>query len=124
MKDWNDRLDEYIDGLLPPDEAREIEEALAKDPLLREELERVRRFAGFLEEQTPDAHVVVSVLGRLRARRRRRLLLIAVPIAAALALLLLWPPKPPPNPSQAVLAEVEAQWLAFGSRLGDIAAER
>jgi anti-sigma factor RsiW len=123
-KDWNDRLDEYIDGLLPPDEAREVEEALARDPVLREELDRVRRFAGFLEEQTPDAHAVASILGRIRAKRRRRLLVVAVPLAAALALWLLWPPSPPPNPSQQVMAEIEAQWLAFGDRLGEIAVER
>ena len=67
MKDWNDRLDEYIDGLLTPDEAREVEEALARDPALRAELDAVRRFAGLMEEQTPDAHAIFSIVSRMRA---------------------------------------------------------
>jgi anti-sigma factor RsiW len=125
--DWNDRLDEYLDGMLAPEEARQMEEALARDPVLRAELESVRRFAGLLEEQTPDGHAVFSVLSRMRARkRRRRLLLAAVPLAgaaaAALAIVLLRPPTPPEFPYG--MREIAQEWLAFGERLGDIAAER
>jgi anti-sigma factor RsiW len=124
--DWNDRLDEYLDGLLPPGEARQVEEQLARDPVLRAELESVRRFAGLLEEQTPDGHAVFSVFSRMRARRRRRWLLGAVPLAAAAAAaLVLWldrPPAPPDFPHG--MREIAHEWLAFGERLGDIAAER
>ncbi len=119
--DWKDRLDEYIDGLLPPDEARKVEEELAKDPVLKAELDSVRRFAGLMEVQTPDAHAVRGVLGRLRARRRRWLY-VAAPLAAALALLFLRPPTPPH--AKDAMREIEAQWLAFGERLGEIALER
>ncbi len=119
--DWKDRLDEYIDGLLPPDEARKVEEELARDPLLKAELKSVRRFAGLMEEQTPDAHAVRGVLGRLRSRRRRWLY-VAAPLAAALALFLLWPPRPPHAAD--AMCDIEAQWFAFGERLGEIALER
>jgi len=124
-RDWTDRLDEYLDGLLPPEEARQLEEALARDPALRAELESVRRFAGLLEEQSPDGHVVFSVLSRMRARKRRRWLLVVAPLAAAAAALALWlgrPPDPPKLPYG--MEEIAQEWLAFGRRLGDIAAER
>lgn len=126
MNDYEDRLEEYLDGMLPPDEAREIEEALARDPELRAELERVRRFAGLLEEQTPDAHAVFSVLARMRSRGRRWLFLAAplAAAAAALALWIAWPPSPPLFPHEEVMREIEAQWHSFGDRLGEIAAER
>jgi anti-sigma factor RsiW len=123
--DWTDRLDEYLDGLMPPEEARQLEDALARDPVLRAELESVRRFAGLLEEQSPDGHAVFSVLSRMRARKRRRLLALVVPVAAAAAALALWlsrPPAPPELPHG--MREIAGQWLAFGERLGDIAAER
>jgi len=126
MNDMNDRLDEYLDGLLPPEEARKVEAALAADPLLREELERVRRVAGLMEAQTPDAHAVVSVMNRLRARRRKWFILLAplAAAAAAIALWVAWPPSPPDTHQDRVMAEIEGQWLAFGGRLGEIAAER
>jgi len=127
MNDYSERLDEYLDGLLSPGEEREMEEALARDPELREELERVRRFAGLLEEQTPDGHAVFSVLSRMRARRRRWLVLAAIPVAAAAAVVALWisgPPAPPASPTWQVMRDLEAQWLLFGDRLGEIAAER
>ncbi len=123
--DWEDRLDEYIDGLLPPDEAREVEEELARDPLLRAELDSVRRFAGLMEEQTPDADAVERVMSRLRARRRRWFL--GAPLAAAaaaLAVWLAWPPSPPQSHPQQALRDIEEQWLSFGQRLGEIALER
>lgn len=123
--DWSERLDEYLDGLLPPEEARRVEEALARDPLLRAELESVRRFAGLLEEQTPDGHAVFSVLSRMGARKRRRLILVLAPLAAAAAALALWlvrPPDPPDFPRG--MRQIAREWLAFGERLGDIAAER
>lgn len=124
---WNDRLDEYLDGLLAPDEAREVEEALARDPALRAELESVRRFAGLMEEQTPDAHAVFAVVSRMRARRRRWLFLLAAPLAAAAAAVafwILWPPKPPPTYEAQAMREIEQQWFSFGTRLGEIAVER
>jgi len=127
MNDKIDRLDEYLDGLLPPDEARAMEAALAGDAELRAELDRVRRFAGLLEEQTPEAHAVFSVLSRMRARRRRWLLLLGAPLAAAAAALAFWiarPPGPPDFPSEQVVREIAEQWLSFGNRLGEIAAER
>jgi len=123
--DRDDRLDEYLDGLLPPEEARQVEEALARDPLLRAELDSVRRFAGILEEQTPDGHAVFSVLSRMRARTRRRRILVLAPLAAAAAALGLWflrPPDPPDLPHG--LFQIAQEWLAFGERLGEIAAER
>lgn len=123
--DWNDRLDEYLDGLLPPEEARRLEEALARDPVLRAELDSARRFAGLLEEQTPDGHAVFSVLSRMHARSRRRRILVLAPIAAAAAALALWllrPPDPPDVPHG--LYQIAQEWLAFGERLGEIAAER
>lgn len=127
MNDHSERLDEYLDGLLPPEEAREVEAALARDPALREELERVRRFAGLLEEQTPDGHAVYSVLSRMRGRRRRWLVLAAIPVAAAAAAIAFWvsgPPAPPVSSTWEVMRELEVRWLAFGGRLGEIASER
>ncbi len=123
--DGYDRLDDYIDGLLPPDEAREVEEALARDPELRAELERVRRFAELMEEQTPDAHAVLRVMSRLRARRRRWLLLAPLAAAAAaLALFLGRPPNPPDTHEQQAMRDITEQWFSFGQRLGEIALER
>jgi len=125
-----DRLEEYLDGLLAPEEAREVEDALARDPALREELERVRRFAGLLEELTPDAHAVRRAVERVRARGERRALLfrISLPlVAAAAAALAVWiatPGRAADDHGTRVLREVEAQWLAFGERLGAIATER
>ncbi|MFI5402952.1 MAG: anti-sigma factor family protein, partial [Planctomycetota bacterium] len=124
--DWNDRLDEYLEGVLPAEEARQVEEALARDPMLRAEFDRVRRFAELMEEQTPDAHAVKRVMSRLRARQRRWLFL-AAPLAAAAAALLIWlawPPSPPPTHVNQVLNDLEARWLSFGERLGEIALER
>lgn len=122
--DWNDRLDEYIDGMLPPDEARQVEEELARDPVLRAELESVRRFAGLMEEQTPDARAVLRVVSRMRARRRLLLLAPIAAAAAALALFLAWPPDPLDTHRQQAIREIEEQWLSFGQRLGEIALER
>jgi hypothetical protein len=124
--DWNDRLDEYIEGVLPAEEVLQVEEALARDPVLRAEFDRVRRFAELMEEQTPDAHAVKRVMSRLRARQRRWLFL-AAPLAAAAAALLIWlawPPGPPPTHVNQVLTDLEARWLSFGERLGEIALER
>jgi anti-sigma factor RsiW len=127
MNDFEDRLEEYLDGLLSPDEAREVEDALARDPLLRAELEKVRRFAGLLEEQAPDAHAVFSVLARMRGRSRRRWILVlaaGAAVAAALAFAFLRPPEPPSSIPTQVAREIAQGWLAFGHRLGEIAAER
>lgn len=122
----DDRLDEYLDGLLTPEEAREVEEALSRDPALRAELESVRRFAGLMEEQTPDAHAVFAVVSRMRARRRRWLFLVAplAAAAAAVALWIAWPPKPPQTYEQQAMRSLAQQWFSFGERLGEIAAER
>ena len=125
-----DRLEEYVDGLLTPEETREVEAALARDPALRAELEEVRRFAGLLEELTPDVHVVRRAVERARARGERRALLfrISLPLltaaAAALAIWIATPGGPADDHGTRVLREVERQWLAFGERLAAIAAER
>ncbi|MHC4550326.1 MAG: anti-sigma factor family protein [Planctomycetota bacterium] len=130
MKKSNDRLEEYVDGLLSAEECREVETALARDPELREELHRVRRFLEVLEGLSPaesDEAAVRRVIGEVRARQRRRgwiLRLAVASAAAAAAWLLVTVLTPPEGHRQHVQAQIEAQWLAFGRRLGAIAAER
>jgi hypothetical protein len=125
-----DRLEEYVDGLLDAEECKEIENALAQDPALRDELHRVRRFAELMEQLSPtkaDAEAVQRIVGRLHVRRRRRAWIVRLGVAAtaaAAAWLLVTLLAPHDEHRDRVREQVEAEWLAFGRRLGAIAKER
>jgi hypothetical protein len=106
--DPRERLEEYVDGLLTPEETRQVEEALANDAGLRAELDSVRRFAGMME-------------GLSTTRPRLRILPWAT-LAAAAAALFLWINRPAPE--DPVMNEIRRDWDTFGQRLAKMAVER
>lgn len=68
------RLSAYIDGALPSAEARDVEAALARDPALREELERMRAAVELLRAEgivEPPRDFAARVSARLDAEPMR-----------------------------------------------------
>ncbi|MEE8103966.1 MAG: hypothetical protein V3T86_00360 [Planctomycetota bacterium] len=141
MNDINERLEEYIDGLLNEEQCAEVEAALARDESLREEMARVRKFTSLLHKvgdpmQPPEQAVKRIVAAAEWAERRRRLmwqvtaLAAAVLVAVTLGLMLQSETPPSPNefavapPAKNVIGRVKSDWIAFGHRLGEIAAAR
>ncbi|MHC4137029.1 MAG: hypothetical protein ACYS0K_18910 [Planctomycetota bacterium] len=125
-----DRLEEYVDGLLDAEECRKVEAALAQDPDLRDELHRVRRFAELMEQLSPteaDAEAVRRIVSEVHGQQRRRAWIVRFGVAATAAAatwLLLVLLAPHDEHGDRVRDRIESQWLAFGRRLGAIAAER
>ena len=74
-----DQLSDYLLGELPADEARRFEAALAEDPALRAEVERLRPVVGRLEALEPAAWEADEALPALRRR---------------------WPADPAPEPAR------------------------
>lgn len=130
MSDPRELLEEYLDGLLPEEECLKVEAALARDPALREEMDRVRRFdrlmRGLADPAAESAAVARIVAAAERMERRRTLWLRIVPLAAAASLLVavalaIAALRPPPPVS---VAQLTADWVVYGKRLGLLALER
>jgi len=127
MSDLKEHLDEYLDGLLGEEENREMEGALAADPVLREELERGRRFKGLLGDLREEELAVRRVLAQVRRgeRRQGRLLRWVAASAAAAAALLVWHfAGSRPAHDEGVKEDLLAEARTFGRRLGEIAVVR
>jgi anti-sigma factor RsiW len=119
-----ERIEEYLDGLLSDDERAAFEAELARDPVLREELDRVRRFGSLLDGLPRERAEVERILATMaRRRRRRRAMWTAAALAAAvLGFLALRADRGAgPDPMHRI---IEDQARAFGRRLGAMAAER
>jgi len=126
-----DLLEEYADGLLADDERGAVEAALARDGALRDELERVRRFDALLASVRRDAddeRAVRRVLAAVARAQARARLLRLVPAAAVIAAIGFFVGRtasdPPPSPDLAVAESTLADWVVFGKRLGESAAQR
>ena len=122
-----ERLEEYVDGLLSPEEARVVEEAVARDPELAAELERVRKFAAVLAETAPANPDVLRALDAARKGRQRRRVLIRVAVAAALLVglgFLLRDGGRQPAPADPAVTAALRDADAFGRRLGEMALVR
>lgn len=74
-KEIRDLLPYYVRGLLSEPEKRRVEEALKKDPALREELEEWRALSGAYDllaaEEKPPEDLLLRLKARLRPPRRR-----------------------------------------------------
>ena len=118
-----ERIEEYLDGLLSDDERSAFEAELARDPVLREELDRVRRFGSLLDGLPRERAEVERILGAMARRRRRGRAMWAAALAAAvLCFVALRADRvADPDPMHRI---IEEQALAFGRRLGAMAAER
>ena len=136
MSDLRDRLEEYADGLLNERDRRELEAILHREPGLREELARVRRFDAVLEtvhdsrSEERGVQCVLRAVERKAHPRGRLLRVFAGGAAAAAAAILLGFLL---NRSGSTSSDgMESRWkdevlrnaIAFGERLGTIAAER
>jgi len=123
--DPRERLEEYVDGLLAPDERAAVERALEDSAELRAELERVRRFGGMMEglsylEGAGEPSVSPAASARPMRSYAGRIIPLILSAAAAAALVI-WLQGPAPDP---VLDEISADWNTFGERLAKIALER
>ena len=124
MIDPRQCLEEYADGLLGEDERLQVEEALARDTELRDELERVRGFL-LLLSGLRDEEAVGQAIERAHAGLRRRTRIVRFAMAAsfaAAALVGFWVGSrrtAATHEDQTILA-----WVEFGQRLGRIAKER
>jgi hypothetical protein len=103
---WNDRLSEYLDGELAPEEARELEVHLEACAGCRETLADLRRVTGAaraLRDREPPAHLWAGIAQRIAeeppevrvvslfdAKRARRRVSLSIPqlLAAGLVLAL------------------------------------
>jgi negative regulator of sigma E activity len=112
------RLSAYLDGALPPAEAREVASAIERDPELASEYEALRRTVALLQQEGPakaPAGFHARVMGKLAEERpptgtvvklRRwfaRLPVEAVALAAAAAVVVVaiqWQPSPEPEPGE------------------------
>lgn len=119
-----ERIEEYLDGLLPDDERAAFEAELARDPVLREEMDRVRRFGSLLDGLPRERAEVERILGALARRHRRRRLLWAVAGLAAAVLVFVALRAGTGNKPDPLHAIIEQQARAFGRRLGAMAVER
>jgi hypothetical protein len=127
----NERLEEYADGLLAPDEARAVEEAVARDPALAAELERVRRFVSLLDGLAPADPSVARALAGAR-EHRRTIVRLRFAAAAAAGIVLVAAAflfgraggGAGDGSGDPGLDAAVREARAFGRRLGDIAAIR
>ena len=131
MTDPRRQLEEYHDGMLSDQDRSRVEEALARDPDLRAELERARGFEALLDnlrDVRAEERAVQRILIAVQ-QRRGRMVRIGVVAAAAAALLaavlfLGGGEEQADDEHRADFDALRAQWVAFGHRLGEIAAER
>ncbi|MFQ5844722.1 MAG: zf-HC2 domain-containing protein [Planctomycetota bacterium] len=132
MSDHEDRLEEYIDGVLSEEECLRVEAALARDPELRGELARVRRFGRLLEglrdagAEERGLRRVMAAVERAGRWERRRALVVRLPLAAVLLVAagitgFLVAPRSDRSADGLTLVE---GWQDYGRRLGAIAAAR
>ena len=133
MNDPANRLEEYLDGLLPDQERSRVEEALARDPEMRAELERARDFEamlGSLRDVAAEERAVQRILTAVEQPGGRKLRIAVVVAAAAVVLVAVLlstrgtDETPDGTPDQADYDALRADWVEFGQRLGEIAAER
>jgi hypothetical protein len=125
MSDPREHIEEYLDGLLPDEEHAAFLAAVERSAELRAEVESARRFERLLDRLGGDEAEVRRVLSTVARPRRGRLLRWAGVVTAAAAVLalavVLWPRD---THSETTHTALEAEWTAFGERLGAIAAER
>ncbi|MHC4957478.1 MAG: hypothetical protein ACYTGN_03820 [Planctomycetota bacterium] len=126
-RDHRDQIEEYLDGLLPDEERAEFEAALERSDELRVEVESARRFERLLDRLGSDERDVRRVLAEVVPPRRARIVklaaVFAVAAAAALVAAIVFP-RGERTHGETTYTALEAEWTAFGQRLGSIAAER
>jgi anti-sigma factor RsiW len=118
MRNWTDKLSDYLDGDLTPEEFAAMESALAADPELRaamEEIRAVKQAAASLPHREPGTDLWPGIRARIEAagpvatfdleaeRRTRRRISLSVPQFAAAAVAL-------------VCVGSASAWLALGPR--------
>lgn len=120
------RLSAYLDGELETGEAREVEDALARSPELREELDGLRAAAALLRAGGPvpapkgfarrlDARLSQEPLRVGWRRHLHRVRAEAVLLAAAAAAVIVWAgQKPAETPPEAAPADVAPTALTKG----------
>ena len=125
MSDPRERLDEFADGLLSPEETERINAALENDPGLHRELERVIRFKKVLEglEHGTGAREVERILEGVRRTHRRRRIVVALAAAAAV-LAILFGTRTTPTHEDDMEKILWQEAREFGRRLGSMAAAR
>jgi hypothetical protein len=128
MTDPRERIDEYLDGLLDGRERGAFEDALRADPALREEVERARHFERLLvsaHDGRAEERGIQRVLQSVHRRKPRGIVFrIGATVAAAAALLLWAYLNAPKSHEEEVESTLIAEAEAYGTRLGEIAAER
>jgi hypothetical protein len=134
------RLSAWLDGTLPPDEAREVADAVDRDPALRAEVAELQRLLDLLHEEGPaaappgfHARVMARVDGDARpgGLRLLRRLIARTPVeavgllaaAAAVAVAIQWRSPAPPAAAPAPSPSAAAPAPAAGSPSGDTLSE-
>jgi len=120
--DPRELLDEYVDGVLPPEQRADVDRALADSAELRAELERARSFSSMMEGLASGKEKLETPVAA--PRRARSFAGRIVPLllsAAAAAALVLWLQAPAPDTT---LIDISEDWDTFGERLATIALER
>jgi len=120
-------LEEYADGLLAEEERLQVEEALASDAALRDELQRVRGFSGLLLG-LEDERAVGAAIAHAKHAQRRRSHLLRLATAAGLIAAVMVGIRIGSRGSDVTATTHEEDtilaWVDFGQRLGRIAKER